>query len=422
MNSVTFTTVMAMSLFGGVFGDFYREKAAVLVTSAEITQVGHGMVEAFYPQALFWHHKVNRIQSNEREGTMGYFSLNEKTPESPRIQIAFTGSSDKANYQIPTGELNTLLKGVLPSNYYAQIENRLGEPLIEVRTTTDLESADVQVPLLEEVLEEKPKGAEVADQKRKKVSKIPIAKKAYTVYIGPRSQITEKYEQFKKGVTGDKAAGNALDASMYRSRALTFEIAPTSPTGDESEQFTPGLSLVKGWFVRRHYMQPFGILVSPVIQGEPTEKTKKVANSPAVVRRESPEFAAPFVSLNKELEVTEFHMNATAFIENIFLPKKMKTADSSNYECLINSLHPDDSACRVEEVGGKSQFTIQVTFDGPDSEKQRAQNTFYIWDKKVQSDYHRVTVLTNLEAVSPSSRTVTPVRERQATVKKENLE
>jgi len=412
-----------MSMFGGLFGDFYRERAAILVTSAEMSQINHGYVEMFYPEALFWHHKVNRIHPNEKLGTMGFLSLNEKlfdSPSNPRIQLSFTGSSENATYQIPTAELQNLMKGVIPSNYFVYGTSGPVES-IEVKTAVDMKDGEIFIPLVEGKWVEEPKAAnQPADQKPTRNLVFPPSKMAYMVNVGPRSKLLEKFDQYKKGFEGDKEAGIAVHGSMYRTRSLTFEIAPSAAYGDDPAKVGAGISLVKGWYVARHYLQPFGHMVLPVIQSE----QKRISPASEVSRRLSSDFSAPHVVLNEKGEVTEFAMDATAFIQNVFVPKVKpgSMVEASDYECLVNPNHPEDSACRIEPgTDGKPQAIVRIKFAGPDNQKQRDENSFFIWDGKAQGDFHRVTVLANLEPTSPSGKNVPPLRLRASETKAEDL-
>ena len=132
---VTLVSMLAMS----AFGDFERERASVLLTSAEMSRVNHGVIEAYYPDALFWIHKKVAVDHGGGAWKKGaYLSLSEAAFSETAIPVLFNGAKDAFQFRIAPKDLVTAVRGLPASAVMPTLEGTFLNEL-DIASTKNLE-------------------------------------------------------------------------------------------------------------------------------------------------------------------------------------------------------------------------------------------------------------------------------------------
>lgn len=422
MNS--FISVLATATLLAPFQDFQRERAAILVTSAEMTRVNHGYIEAYYPEALFWHHK----QQNSRQNTNGwvnggYFSLKEAEFADTAVPAQFYGGRDTISYKMTAAELFSSMSGV-PSNmipFQSGTTTVLNE--IEIAATKNVEKGYRQIAMIGG-----PSAMEAKAEGPVKPETLAVAHTSYILEIGSRDEIAKRHLALSKGKQGDLEAGKMLFETHYASIPLVFEVIPTSPAGEEVQDRSPGSSIAKrGWVLVVSHSQDRGKVVLPVIQAD-GGKIKAQSRGPL-------EIGTLQVRKNNGKPIG-FRMSTAEFLANVVAPgtKAARGTQDIQLECVIDESFPDGTACRYEtlpvvqgENQAKRKWFIDLELPGDRTEEdiaKRERNTFYVAEKTLKGvprAYYRVNVMTDPKFVAPTSSQVMPVQERAAANKLEDL-
>jgi hypothetical protein len=413
----TLASMVAMT----AFGDFERERASVLLTSAEMSRVNHGVIEAYYPESLFWVHKKIAVDHGGGGWKKGaYFSLSEAAFSDTAIPALFTGTKDAFQFRIATKDLVAAVRG-LPAS--AMI------PTLEGTFLTDLDIAsakNLEKTYKKYIFLNAPTAMEGAPDPLKP-EHLAIAQTSYVLEIGSREAIEKRVAELRKGVEGVPEAGKSLFSSHYESIPLSFEIVPTSPAGEEASERVGGAgSMVRGWYLVVSHAQDRAKVVLPVIQPEASKI--KLANI-----RSSLEIPTKQI-VRKRGTVSTFRMSLAEFIAQMVIPAiKPRAGTAAKYECIVDEQSLESTACRFGEVKDKDgavtrEWFVDVELPGERTEEdllKRERNFLYLQEvgpKGEPKAFFRVAVNVDQKASSPKSAQVMPVTDRsKPTAESESL-
>ncbi len=406
----TSIATLASMLALTAFGDFERERASVLLTSAEMSRVNHGVIEAYYPDSLFWMHKkvaVGQGGGGWRKGA--YFSLSEATFSDTAIPVLFTGTKDAFQFRVATKDLVTAVRGLPGTAVMPTLEQTF-------LTELDIPSAkNLEKTYKKYIFLNAPTPMEGAPDPLKP-EHLAIAQNSYVLEIGSREAIEKRVAELRKGVTGDPEAGKALFASHYESIPLSFEIVPTSPAGEEASERAGGVaSMVRGWYLVVSHAQDRGKVVLPVIQPEASKlKTAAVRSSLEIPTKQI---------VRKRSTVSTFRMSLAEFISQMMIPAvKPRVGSAAKYECIIDEQSLESTACRYEnkEKDGVATREWYIDVELPNERTEEVllkseRNFLYLQEvgpKGEPKAFFRVAVNVDQKASSPKSAQVMPVTDR----------
>lgn len=383
------------------YGDYDKEEISVLVTSAYMQEIDHGILEAWYPDALLYHAKID--SPREKDTAEGFLALDENNVNRRRTGAIVARPDGQFTYTVKGPSLFSALGLEIPQGYHL-LGNAPSDQLTLPATALALELMAIPGKLAD---------AAGSGQRGKTVVFPPIEKtqKAYYIEFAPRGAGLEKqHEEYLKGFQGDKEAGRKLHRKIFATKAITTEILPSSPVGSKlTERPVTTSPFVKGWYVSAPRLHSLGRVFLPLSQPSVEASAGTLDESLS-----TQEITVSQLETNDVVGVTSFRMDATEFIDRIFRVKVAKgsTAQERPFGCKINRDNLEATACRPETLkdGRSERFWIYVNLEN-DEDHQKRGNEFFIWNPVTKEQDHRVTVFANTKAAPPPQR-FPPIRWR----------
>ncbi len=402
------TGLLVASFAFAPFQEFVREKAAILVTSSRMNQVGHGIVESYYPNALFWHHRelANGVNNSYRAG--GYFSLDANHFSATAIEARFKGANEGLTFELSLNDLAANLGGI-PSGALHFGANSEQVKVSEIRMGEKLVAEGYRylfVPV--------PNAVDTASVSSLKLDSIPTVQQSFLVELGSPESIAAKYQELRKGSEGSAAAGQKAYSLHFDSAPLVFEISESTPAGEDSDAMNSGKAkTTKGWVLTASHQQTTGKILLPVIRPPAASAATEV--TPGRVARE---IDATHILRSKQ-EISGFRIALNDYIEHLFSGRTNDT--ETQYDCILDVDAATKTACRISErkgANGEVIYDRYLDFQLPSPEKsaqdleKEERNVFYLVAKNargIPQHFYRVNVLKDSNYVAPRSAQVAPV-------------
>ncbi|MBI3295832.1 MAG: hypothetical protein HYZ71_13985 [Deltaproteobacteria bacterium] len=231
--TILFLLVLSAPLFAEG-GDFESDESAILITSARLHEVDHGWIEAYYPKAVFYHHKLQTAPQGQ-DNPVGFLSLDEARPEVNRVTGSFSGESGSYIYTIGSAHLFPMLNNLIPQNYQVCVK---GEWDCELTVATGFKQGEKAqawtiIPAFKNPnLGKEQKEGDPVDPNGERVMIFPRATHAFLLEVGPRSgKVPRRYAEFREGIDGNPESGEKLYRSLYDIASLTIEISRSQIAG-----------------------------------------------------------------------------------------------------------------------------------------------------------------------------------------------